>query len=62
MPANEPKAMAEIHAIRQRQEKEMTGLTAAEQIAYIQEKADRLLRRYGLTLPRLTEPARDRKK
>ncbi len=62
MQDNEPKAMAEIHEIRERQQREMEGMGVEEQIRYIREKAESLIKRYNLKIPRQIEPTATSKK
>ncbi len=47
----EPRAMAEIHKIREKHYYETMRMTDAEERRYFRKKAENLKREYGITLP-----------
>ncbi|MBU4305602.1 MAG: hypothetical protein KJ893_08320 [Candidatus Omnitrophica bacterium] len=50
----EPKAMKEIHEIREKMYEEMKGMTSKEQIEYIHKAAENAKKKYGLKLRKAT--------
>ncbi len=50
--ANEPKAMREIHAIREKLREETKNMTPEEHTAFYRRKAEEAAKRHGLQLKR----------
>lgn len=50
MKIKEPKAMAEIHKIREKMYYETRGMTESEKRGYFNKKAENLKQKYGLKL------------
>lgn len=53
----EPRAMREIHEIRERIYEETKGLTPAEYNARVRDRSQALLNRYGIAVQRVECPA-----
>ena len=47
---NEPKAVAEIHAIREQTSKEIANLTPKERVERVKYSSQNLLKKYGIEL------------
>ncbi len=52
---DEPKAMQEIHEIRQKLYEKTKGMTTQEFIAYMHQAAEEAAQKYGLKLRRLSK-------
>ena len=53
---SEPRAMQEIHEIRERLSEETNNMTPTEYNARVRSRSQRLLDRYGIILKRLEPP------